>query len=501
MTKYIYAPMLGQSNAGAMYYYHGDSESGLTELEGRLTSLTGLQTRSVFTDTAGQIVNLAVGSSTVDGNATAQPPENVWWYPDTATPGQALLHAVDIMHQQYNQLLLDGTVEKIAINWWQGETNSWNIGFAVDRDAAAQRYMDATEAVFDYIAAQFEQPVEFYIVPIPSLERQAAVNEGTSPSDAQLAYEGSLIISQKLADLAAAREDIHITGEVDSLTSAFETGDPAYATDKWHFEQNQYEEVGRRLADLIADDYATEVPVGVTLTGGDGDDSMEGGDGDDRLDGSFGNDTLIGGLGDDKLTGWTGNDSLEGGEGRDRLWGGSGDDTLIGGNGHDILSGYNGADYLQGDAGKDELRGGAGNDTLDGGDDRDWIYGGDDNDLILAGGGDDEIRADAGNDTIDGGAGRDAMSGNEGADLFRFSDFSHSVIGAGDRIRDFQIGEDVIDLTALGLTGSSLQDMGFRLVHSAATDRTYIRLDSHNFEIILEGGDVTNLLDMSDFLF
>jgi Ca2+-binding RTX toxin-like protein len=84
-----------------------------------------------------------------------------------------------------------------------------------------------------------------------------------------------------------------------------------------------------------------EVPLGVTATGGDG------------------NDTILGNGGDDTLLGQEGNDSIDGGAGNDILVGGPDNDTLIGGIGDDS--------YIFGDDwGHDTVveQSGGGDDTL-----------------------------------------------------------------------------------------------------------------------------------------
>ncbi|RBM40219.1 RTX toxin [Vibrio tarriae] len=96
------------------------------------------------------------------------------------------------------------------------------------------------------------------------------------------------------------------------------------------------------------------------------------------------------------------------------------DDTLIGGAGNDILFGQGGNDTLNGGVGKDTLYGGNGNDTLIGGD---------------------------GNDILIGGLGNDILTGGSGEDLFKWVD--GDLDGGRDRITDFKIGEDKIDLSDL----------------------------------------------------
>jgi Ca2+-binding RTX toxin-like protein len=153
--------------------------------------------------------------------------------------------------------------------------------------------------------------------------------------------------------------------------------------------------------------------LGLTVSGGDGADTIIGGLGDDTLSGGAGDDVILGGPGEvtrgdtasvllldeavavgaiplagpnvphgdaatvDTLLGANlvllegesdpqalllhllsdGNDVLSGGDGNDALYGGRGDDTLSGGAGNDFLAGGTGNDSLDGGAGNDTLVG------------------------------------------------------------------------------------------------------------------------------------------------
>ncbi|MES2338060.1 MAG: cadherin domain-containing protein [Pseudomonadota bacterium] len=113
--------------------------------------------------------------------------------------------------------------------------------------------------------------------------------------------------------------------------------------------------------------------VGITRTGGLGNDTMTGTSEQDTLDGSWGNDvinglggndTLIGGLGNDTLNGGDGNDILDGGNLNDILNGGNGDDVLIGGDDGDTMTGGAGADIFRLLAAGDSARSGSDRDTI-----------------------------------------------------------------------------------------------------------------------------------------
>ncbi len=133
------------------------------------------------------------------------------------------------------------------------------------------------------------------------------------------------------------------------------------------------------------------------------------------------------------VTGTSGNDTLDGFAYDDILSGGKGDDVLLQSLGHDIMLGGAGNDTVSGGVGNDVLSGGNGNDVLVGG--------------IMA----DQLSGGAGNDVLRGGRGADRLTGGDGADTFEI------VSGAGrDVITDFNVAEDILDVTALGLT--SLED-------------------------------------------
>ena len=159
---------------------------------------------------------------------------------------------------------------------------------------------------------------------------------------------------------------------------------------------------------------------------------------------------MVGTARDDVLNGGSGDDTLEGRGGDDRLSGGSGDDVLSGGNGDDTLSGGSGDDILDGGAGDDSLSGGSGDDRLDGG------------------------------------AGDDDLAGGGGDDTF--------VFGGDDRVVDFRLGEDLLDIAALGVTGATF---GTAVVITQSGNDALVTIDGATLRLV--GVDATDL-DMGNFL-
>ncbi|AJA08080.1 heme peroxidase [Sphingopyxis fribergensis] len=156
-------------------------------------------------------------------------------------------------------------------------------------------------------------------------------------------------------------------------------------------------------------------------------------------------------------------------------------DTLTGTAGNDTLKGGSGEDVIGGLGGDDALTGGSGDDTLAGGEGDDALGGGSGDDLLAGGDGDDVLGGGSGDDRLDGGDGDDVMTGGSGDDVFVFGE-------GDDRVTDFQLGEDSIDLSGLGVTAQSFAS---RVVISQSGNDTLVRIDGN--ELRLDGVSAANL--------
>ncbi|MEL6460441.1 MAG: serine hydrolase [Cyanobacteria bacterium J06621_15] len=113
-------------------------------------------------------------------------------------------------------------------------------------------------------------------------------------------------------------------------------------------------------------------------------------------------------------------------------------DTIAGGLGNDLIFGQGGDDVLRGDLNNSSGGGSVGGD--------DTIYGGIGNDRIGGKAGNDLIFGEAGNDRLWGDAGNDTLMGGLGNDVFVFQ------LNQGtDKIFDFKVDDDLIDITNLGV--------------------------------------------------
>ena len=271
------------------------------------------------------------------------------------------------------------------------------------------------------------------------------------------------------------------------------------------------------------------------LNGGNHDDSLVGGSGDDVLSGGYGDDTLLGGAGDDTLEGGGnddtmiggyGDDVMDGGYGDDTVKGGAGDDTLSGGHGDDIIQGGHGDDLIKGDAGDDEIHGGRGINTIDysdydvdlsillhnkrahgleiGTDTLKYIQNaiaGDGDDSIKGTSGDNVIDGNAGNDSIRGLGGADTMSGGAGEDHFIWR--SYDITGDLDVILDFDLNEDVLDLsTAFNRDTDYMKRLDYMNI-SSDLDGTLISInidqDRSGFDdlVLLKGVQIDDLVSLT----
>lgn len=93
-------------------------------------------------------------------------------------------------------------------------------------------------------------------------------------------------------------------------------------------------------------------------------------------------------------------------------------------------------------------RGGVVHGTVDGGGGSDVLRGGSEDDTLVGGRGNDKIFGGSGDDTLIGCYGRDLLRGGSGADSFGFA-----APGKVDRIADFSVSEDRIQLDRKGFAG------------------------------------------------
>ncbi|RYU43721.1 tandem-95 repeat protein, partial [Aliivibrio finisterrensis] len=160
--------------------------------------------------------------------------------------------------------------------------------------------------------------------------------------------------------------------------------------------------------------------------------------------------------------------------------GGNGNDKIFGQNGVDIMFGGKGDDYLNGGNDNDGLRGGSGNDILDGG---------------------------SGNDILIGGLGDDILTGGTGEDIFKWVDqgVDNSLDNGTDTIKDFTVGEDLIDLTEIIGGDDNVINMGDLLSHITVSEdgddlTLSITDDSGNeHDIVVEGAVTSFGLENADF--
>jgi serralysin len=144
---------------------------------------------------------------------------------------------------------------------------------------------------------------------------------------------------------------------------------------------------------------------------------------------------------------------------------------------------------------------------------------GNDSDSLFAGnltfelqgkGGDDRLYGGLGNDILDGGTGRDLLFGSAGFDTYRFTSLSDSYRDTeknfSDRIVNFDVFTDRIDVSALGFTGlGNGHDGTLALVVNDNGTTTYLKnLDANaegeRFEISFRG-DLSQALTTDAFVF
>lgn len=143
-------------------------------------------------------------------------------------------------------------------------------------------------------------------------------------------------------------------------------------------------------------------------------------------------------------------------------------DTLYGGIGNDTIFALGGDDRLSGSSGNDVVYGGRGNDQISDGTGNDILYGESGNDFLFGNTGNDRLIGGDGADILNGGVGADVLLGGRGSDTFRYN----TLRDRGDTIRDFQVGQDVIDLSFI------FRATAFRQGTPFARFSQYVRLEA-----------------------
>ncbi|NMG32325.1 M10 family metallopeptidase C-terminal domain-containing protein [Aromatoleum evansii] len=223
----------------------------------------------------------------------------------------------------------------------------------------------------------------------------------------------------------------------------------------------------RSAGELTGGQRAAPAP-GITVSGTGRANVLGGTDADDQLFGLGGADTLDGGFG---------HDLLDGGRGADRLHGGNGDDTYVVDNRNDVVLESNGA--LGGiDTVRSSVSFALSADlehlTLTG---RARANGsGNDGDNVIVGNtGRNTLEGRGGDDTLIGAGGLDILTGGAGQDIFRFDTATDSGASArkADRITDFTIGEDLLDLSRIDANLLTAGDDAFDATFVAAGTAFY----------------------------
>lgn len=191
------------------------------------------------------------------------------------------------------------------------------------------------------------------------------------------------------------------------------------------------------------------------------------------FEGTTGNDNLVGGSAGEDFVGGAGNDTLNARGGNDTMVGGFGDDQYYveqvgdvvieqANQGRDLVrSAFSftlGANIEAGTTRNNSVAIDITGNELD-----NELSGNDQTNVLTDDLGRDRLRGRGGDDTLDGGADNDVLEGGSGADVFVFGEDSGI-----DVILDFEVGIDVIDVTALGLAYADmvLQDgpLGARVI-------------------------------------
>ena len=161
--------------------------------------------------------------------------------------------------------------------------------------------------------------------------------------------------------------------------------------------------------------------------------------------------------------------------------------AAINGTGNALANTINGNDavnQLFGGGGDDTINGNDGNDIIDGGGGNDAINGGDDSDTIIGGAGNDTINTTNGNDSV----------------RYTASNFGADIITGFDATGGSAATQDLIDLSALGITSANLAT---RVIESTVAGNTILTVRDASLATIgtIQVNGITNAnIDATDYI-
>lgn len=164
--------------------------------------------------------------------------------------------------------------------------------------------------------------------------------------------------------------------------------------------------------------------------------TITGSNGNDTINGTGGIDSIYAYDGDDTVNARGGDDYIDGGDGDDYIRGRGGNDTIVGGAGADVIDGDNGIDTVDYSAQVLGINVNLNSGSASGGDANgdtliqiENVIGGSGNDIITGAAGNNELHGGAGNDTLDGAGGNDVIYGGDGADVINGGDGNDTLYG------------------------------------------------------------------------
>ena len=256
----------------------------------------------------------------------------------------------------------------------------------------------------------------------------------------------------------------------------------------------------------IFSDNITGNEVGNTLDSGSGADTLDGRNGDDILIGGIGNDTYVfsgTNFGNDRIIDAGDIDTAKFDFSTIELVTRVGNDLVAdlttgtftvvnhfaGGQVENAQDAFTGrvvtlAVGLTGGDASEIIAGTDKGETLDGRGGNDLLYGNGGKDTLLGGEGDDLLDGGQGKDVLEGGNGNDTLFGGKGDDTFVFACNS-----GNDVIKDFDKGQDQIDLAAFNTTFRSLDDdHDGRLENGEGDSHIAINVSHGDTVLTFEGG-------------
>ena len=300
-------------------------------------------------------------------------------------------------------LATDGTADSLNIHLGDDEAQSNSTGVTIDA-IEIETALIASKGLDGNTLTDFEADALTSLTIQGSKNLTVTLNDSAAVATIPLTTVDASAFTGDTLSVSAVEADSGVTVTTGSEALTVTVGDGA-----------------NTITGTLGDDEITTGSGADTISTSDGEDDISAGDGANTITVGDGNATIAGGEGVDTVTAGAGNNTITLGDGADVVTAGSGDNTITNAAGNATITAGDGENTVTNTAGNSTITLGGGGNTVNLTAGNSTVVTGALADDINITAGNNSITSGAGNDTITLGSGNDTVDAGDGTDAVDFS--------------------------------------------------------------------------------